>query len=49
MTNDHNNPFKTDAPRVKVAAKAEVPNVLPVLILVLAVVVLLINGAVSGI
>lgn len=49
MTNNRQNPFETDAPRVKVAAKASVPNVLPILLLVLGVVVLLINGAASGI
>ena len=49
MTDNRQNPYEIDAPRVKVAAKAGVPNVLPVLILVLGVVVLLISGAASGI
>ena len=49
MTNNRHNPFETNAPRVKVAVKADVPNVLPILLLVLGVVVLLISGAASGI
>jgi hypothetical protein len=38
-----------DTPRVKVAAKADTPNVLPILLLVLGVVVLLISRTMSGI
>ncbi len=49
MINNRQHQFETNAPRVKVAAKASVPNVLPILILVLGVVVLLISGAASGI
>ena len=49
MTNNRQNPFDTNTPRVKVAVKSALPNVLPVLLVGLGVVVLLINGALSGI
>jgi len=43
------NPFALDAPRVKVAETSAAPNVLPILLVGLGVVVLLITGALSGI
>ena len=49
MTNYRHNPIENNAPRVKVAVKAAQPNVLPILLVAVGIVVLLINGALSGI
>jgi len=49
MMNNRQNPYKTNAPRVKVASKSAATRVAPVVLLGLGVVVLLINGAYSGI
>lgn len=49
MTNYRHTPNDNDAPRVKVAVKTAVPNVLPIILVVLGGIVLLINGVLSGI